>query len=185
MSTYDTHSQPRRGSRYAPAYGPVDAVLGYALFYVVVTRATPTVVAVATDVLPGVASSSVRFALAAALWFILVVTLLDQLRRQLTALGLASHPEVDPDPENRPPPSEPQALAYLVGVVFAGGIAWLTVDAGITALLSLLPAVATLDVGAIRLSALVLVAVFFVSYAIATRSLDRLLVGGLRWLLAT
>ncbi|WP_255196528.1 hypothetical protein [Halorarius litoreus] len=183
MGTYDTHGEPRRSNRYVPAYGPIDAVLGFGLFYVVVTRATPTIVAIANDVLPGVASSSVRFALAAALWFILTVTLLDQLRRQLTALGLAHHPEVDPDPAKRTPPSEPLALAYLVGVVLAGGIAWLTFDAGIAALISMLPAIATLDVGAVRLSWLVLLVVFFGSYGIATRSLDRLVIGGLRSLL--
>ena len=44
-----SHTGSRDG-RYVPAYGPVDAVLGYALFYVVVDRATPTVVDVGTTV---------------------------------------------------------------------------------------------------------------------------------------
>lgn len=183
MGTYDTRTDPRRPTRYVPAYGPVDAVLGYLLFYYLVAQATPTVVATLTDVLPGVSAGAVRFALAAALWFILVVTLLDQAQRQLAALGVTTHREVDPDPATRQPPSEPRALAYLVGLVIAGGIAWLTFVPGIEAVISLFPAIATLDVGAIQLSWLVLIVVFFGSYAIATRCVDRLLVGGVRWLL--
>ena len=183
MGTY-TDSQPdrHRSSRYVPAYGPVDAVLGYALFYVVVDRVTPAAVDVGATVLPGVDAAAIRFALAVALWFILVVTTIDQLRRQLAAAGVSIHHEVDPDPNTRTPPSEPLALGYLLGLVFGSGVAWLTFEPAMRALVGLLPVVGTLDVGGLPVAPLVVVAAFFLSFAVATRSLDRLLVGGIRWL---
>jgi hypothetical protein len=185
MGTYtDSQADLHRPARYVPAYGPVDAVLGYALFYVVVDRVTPTVVDVGTTVLPGVAPSAIGFALAAALSFILVVTVVDQLRRQLAAAGLSSHSEIDPDPSTRTPPSEPLALGYLLVGVFGGGIAWLTFEPAMRALNSLIPVVATLDVGGFVVAQFVVLVVFFLSFAAATRSLDRLLVGGVRWLQA-
>ena len=92
MSTYadaDVESRTRsRERRPVPAYGPVDALLGYGLFYVVVERATPTVVAVVGDAVGDAAL--VRLGLALALWFVLAVTLIDQLQRQLAALGVVS-----------------------------------------------------------------------------------------------
>src|SRR6056297_2245399 len=71
-----------------PAYGPIDAVLGLVLFYVVVDRATPTVVDVFGEVLPDVSSSTVELGLAIFLWFVVAVTLIEQLRRQLIALAV-------------------------------------------------------------------------------------------------
>lgn len=183
MGTYtDSQAEGHRPVRYVPAYGPVDAVLGYALFYVVLDRVTPTVVDVGTTVVPGVAPSAIGFALAALLWFVLAVTVVDQLRRQLAAAGLSSHREVGPDPSTRPPPSEPLSLGYLLAGVFGGGVAWLAFEPAMRALRSLLPVVATLDFGGFVVSQFVVLLVFFLSFAVATRSLDRLLVGGVRWL---
>lgn len=183
MTVSTDAGNPGRLHRYVPAYGPVDAVLGYALFYVLVDRATPTLVNIAAAVLPGVAPDAVRLATALALWFVLAVTAIDQFRRQLAALGLATHDEVDPDPATRQPPSEPLALGYLVAFVLAGGIAVLTADRGIDAAVTVFAAVARLDVATVVPAEVALVVVFVLAYSVAARSLDRLLVGGVRWLL--
>lgn len=172
------HSGP-----YRPAYGPVDALLGYAMFYVVVDRATPTVLTVAGDLFPDVTPGAVGFGLAAFLWFVFVVSTIEQVRRQLAALGVVSHDEVDPDPRTRRPPSEPVALGYLVLFGFAAGIALLTFERGIAVAVSLVPALATLDVGSLLLADLLVMVLFFGSWAATTWSLDRLVVGGVRWAL--
>lgn len=173
---------PRTG--YRPPYGPVEALLGYLLFYVVVARATPTIVSGTGEVFPGVAPGAVRFALAAFLWFVFVVFTVDQLRRQLAALGIGSHDQVDPDPSTRAPPSEPLTLACLVGLVFGGIFLWATFEAGLAAVVTFVGAMVPVDPEALlAVDALVLV-VFFVAFGVVTWSLDRLVVGGLRWALA-
>lgn len=186
MSTYAGERTPTDRSsertRYQPAYGPVDAALGFGLFYVLVDRATPVVVDVAREV-PGIDPSLVRFGLAAALWFVLTVTVVDQLRRQLAALGVGTHDAVDPDPASRAPPTESVALAYLVLFVLGGGLAWLTVERALETAVALIPAVAALDAGAFVSVDFAVMVVFFLSFAVATRSLDRLVVGGIRWAL--
>jgi hypothetical protein len=173
----------RHSGPYRPAYGPVDALLGYVLFYVVVDRATPTVVSVAGDLFPDVPPGAAGFGLAAFLWFVFAVSTVEQVRRQLAALGVVSHDEVDPDPGTRCPPSEPVALGYLVLFGFAAGIALLTFERGIAVAISLVPAVATLDVGSLLLVDLLVMVLFFAAWAATTWSLDRLVVGGVRWAL--
>ncbi|NHN49243.1 hypothetical protein G9464_16830 [Halostella sp. JP-L12] len=74
-----------------PAYGPIEASLGYLLFYVLVDRVTPAVVTVFSDTVLDLSPSFVRFGLATALWFILLVTAIDQTRRPLAALGVGTY----------------------------------------------------------------------------------------------
>lgn len=169
---------------YRPPYGPLDALLGYLLFYLVVERTTPTIVSGATEVFPGVTPGAVGFALAAFLWFVFVVSTLDQLRRQLAALGIGSHDQVDPDPSTRAPPSEPLTLACLVGLVFGGIFVWATFEAGLAAVVTVVGAMIPVDVDALLAVDIVVLVVFSVSYGVVTWSLDRLVVGGLRWALA-
>lgn len=167
-----------------PAYGPIDAALGYLLFYVVVDRATPTVLSVAAEVFPDVASSAVGFALASLLWFVLAVTVLDQGRRQAVAAGLVDGdagttsiwPSVLPD--------ETTDQLYLALLVVSGLVAASTFETAVETLVSLVRIVAALDVAALDLVALLTTAVFFVAYEAATFSLDRLLVGTVRRLFA-
>jgi hypothetical protein len=175
-----TRTAPRR-RRSVPAYGPVDAVLGYVLFYVVVDRATPTVV----DVIPGVldvSASLVRLGLAAFLWFVLVTTALDQARRQLAALGV-----VDGDTRESfwspAIPSETQTLAYVALLAVGGLVAAWTFEPAIETAVSLIRVVAALDGGAFDLAAFAVMVVFFVSFETAAYALDRLLVGGIRMML--
>jgi hypothetical protein len=178
-----TDSRAGQGG-YVPAYGPVDAVLGYALFYVFVDRATPTVVDVLASTLPDVSPSTVRLGLAVVLWFVLVVTAAEQVRRQFVALGIADGEDEDRDTLSRVLPSEPQALAYVVLLVLGGLVAAWTFDGAIGTAVSLVRVVAALDPGALVLGELVLMVVFFVAFEVATFALDRLLVGGVRELLA-
>ncbi|MFB6184581.1 MAG: hypothetical protein ABEI96_08510 [Haloarculaceae archaeon] len=192
MSTYAdagprTDASPRTGSRtrgYVPAYGPVDAAFGFALFYVLVDRATPTVVAVLTDALADVSPSFVRLGLAAVLWFVLGVTVLDQFRRQLAALGLASHHAVRPRTAARGTPSRAQTVAYALGVVVGGAVAAWTFERAVETAVSLIRVVAALDAGAFVSVEFLVMVVFFVAFGVATHSLDRLVVGGVRALLA-
>lgn len=181
----DVRSRPDDWGEYqVPAYGPIGAVLGYLLFYVVVDRATPTVVAVFTDVLPYVAPSLVRLALATMLWFVLLVTLLDQVRRQLAALGVLTHDAIRPRTWSRPPPAGLQSLAYLVLVLVGGALATATFDRAIDTVLALIPILANLDVQAFVTGDVLVMVVFFVSFGVATRSLDRLIIGEIRKFLA-
>ena len=172
-----------RDGRYVPAYGPVDAALGYALFYVVVDRATPTVVDVFGGVLGDVTASSIRLGLAAFLWFVLVVTAVDQARRQLAALGVVGDGETDDSIWSPAVPSETQALAYVVLVVLGGLVAAWTFEGAIGTLVSLIRGVAALDPGAFVLGEFLVMALFFLSFEAATYAADRLLVGGTRAML--
>ncbi|GAB7095340.1 hypothetical protein JCM30237_24930 [Halolamina litorea] len=158
-----------------PAYGPVEAVFGYILFYALVDRATPVVV----DVLAGtgLSASSVRFGFAALLWFVLVVSVVDELRRQLAALGIGSY-EPDLRVWSRVTPSSVRTAGYVAALVLGVTLASLTFDRAFETVLALL----TLFVDGASISVLDAVAtvVFFAAYGAATHSLDRLVIGVVR-----
>ncbi|MFC4360620.1 hypothetical protein ACFO0N_21990 [Halobium salinum] len=182
MSTYTTagSKSAQVDWRRIPAYGPIDAVLGYVLFYVLVDRATSTIVSVASDIIPNVPASAVRFALAALLWFVLLVTVVDSARRQLAALGFGGYETGLKWPNSKPMPTALQTVAYLATVLVGGTIAVWLFDSAIETAVGLITVVAALDVSAFPVGAFVGLVVFFVSYGAAAHSLDRLLVGGLR-----
>lgn len=166
-----------------PAYGPIEAVLGYALFYVLVDRVTPAVVAVfGEDV--GLSPSFVRFGLAAALWFVLAVTAPDQVRRQLAALGVGSDDDYRLRTWSRVTPESVRTAGYLAALVVGSGVALVTFESAVEALLSLIPVVGAVDVAAFDFVDLLVLITFFVAYSAATHSLDRLVVGALRALTA-
>ena len=171
-----------RDGRYVPAYGPGDAALGYALFYVIVDRATPIVVDVFGGVL-GATAASVRLGLAAFLWFVLVVTAADQARRQLAALGVVGDGETDESIWSPVVPSETQALAYVVLLALGGLVAAWTFESAVGTVVSLIRVVTALDLGAFALGEVLVMALFFVSFEAATYAADRLLVGGVRAML--
>lgn len=167
-------------ARRFPAYGPVEGLLSFVLFYVVVTRATPTVVDVVTDVLPSVSPSLVGFGLAAFIWFVLVVTVIDQGHRQLVALGVVGGDERSPTLWAYVIPAGASTVAYLVVLVVAGALAWWTFDRAIVTAVEVIRWVAALDFGAFVSYDFLVMVVFFVAFGLATNSLDRLVVGGLR-----
>jgi len=162
-----------------PAYGPVEAALGYALFYVLVDRVTPAVVEVFSETVLDLSTSFVRLGLAAVLWFVLVVTFVDELRRQLAALGIvAGQPR--PRVWSRVTPPSLRTAGYVVGLVVGGAIAAVTFELAVDAIQSLIPVVATVDPWGIDLAEVLVMVVFFVAYSTATHSLDRLIVGTVR-----
>jgi hypothetical protein len=169
-------SEPRRSS--LPAYGPIDALLSYVVFYIFVDRATPTVVEVITTALPNISPSLVQLGLAVALWFILAVTLIDQLRRQLAAFGVGSHDDVSRAERSGVAPTDLQLGGYLVVLLLGSIIATWTFEPAIRAGISFIQIVGTLDTSAFVLVEFGLMIVFFISFAGATRALDRLIIGG-------
>jgi hypothetical protein len=185
MSTY-TDSRPRADTRRPgafPAYGPVDAVLGFLLFYFLAGRATPTIVDVVTDA-TAISPSAVRLGLALFVWFVLAVTVLDQARRQLGALGVVEDDGSRTRVLDRIAPTEVQLLGATVLVLVFGLLAAWTFESAVETAVTMIRVVATLDAGAFVLGEFVTMVVFFVSFAVASQALDRLVVDGLRALLA-
>lgn len=178
-----TTKRADNGQSPLPAYGPIDATLGYVVFYVFVDRATSTVVGVVTTALPTVSPSLVRLGLAAMLWLILVVTFLDQLRRQLVALGVGSRDDVSRAERSRDAPTDLRLVEYLVVLLVGGIIAAWTFEPAVQSGISLLWIVGTLDATRFALLEFVQMIGFFITFASATRALDRLIIGGVRKLL--
>ena len=181
-----TASGARRMSetdRQFPAYGPIESVLGYVLFYVLIDRVTPAIVMVFSETVLDLSPSVVRFGLAIALWFVLVVTSIDQTRRQLAALGVGTY-----DGElrvwSRVTPSSLRTAGYLLALIAGAVVAVITFDRAVDALLTLIPLVAAVDVVAFDLVELFVMVVFFVAYSVAAHSLDRLIIGGIRVLIS-
>lgn len=180
MSTA-TDSSARSGSALRfPAYGPVDAALGYGLFYAVVDRATPAIVDVLAEALPDASPSLIGRGLAIALWVVLTITVLDQLRRQLAALGFGTHVAVRPRYPSRSRPSLTGLLVRLVVTVVGGFVAAVTFDSALDTAVSLVRAVGSFEVDALVPAELAVLLVFFVAFGIAARAADRLIIGALR-----
>ena len=167
-----------------PAYGPIEAILGYLLFYVLVGRVTPAIVTVFSDRVLDLPPSVIRFGLASALWFMLVVTAIDQIRRQLAALGVGRYDDYQLRLWSRVTSPSLRTAGYVLAMVAGATIAVVTFDRAIEALLSLIPVVATVDVVAFDFIGLFVLVVFFLSYSVATHSLDRLVIGGVRALMS-
>lgn len=186
MSTsLDTKSSTdSKGGGGFPAYGPIDAILGYILFYVLVDRATPTVVVVLTDVLSDVSPSLIRLGLAMVLWFILVVTVLDQVRRQLGALGIDAQENGNRGVLADIASTELQPLTYLVLVLVGGVVAAITFERAVETAVSMIRIVPALDAASFVPTDIVVMVVFFVSFGVATHALDRVAIGGLRRMLS-
>lgn len=179
----DPDADASRDAVLFPAYGPIDSILGFVVFYVFVGRATPTIVEVFTTA-TGMAASAVGFGLAAVLWFIFAVTVLDLGRRQLAAVGVGSEDSVDEITRQGGVPSETRALFYLAVTVVGGVVAWWTFETAVETGIDLIRLVGTLDTAAFDLVGFVVMILFFVSFGAATRALDRLVVGGVRTAIA-
>ncbi|MFC6942880.1 hypothetical protein ACFQE8_23470 [Salinirubellus sp. GCM10025818] len=184
MQTFDAARTEAAIHREFPAYGPIEAILGYVLFYVLVDRATPVVVETFSETVLDLSSSFLEFGLAMALWFVLAVTAVDQVRRQLAALGLVSYDEYQLRVWSRVTPSSLRTTGYLVAVVVGGGVAVLTFQRAIETLVSLIPLFATVDPARFDIIGLLAMVAFFVAYGIATHSLDRLVIGAIHALSA-
>jgi hypothetical protein len=154
------------------------------LFYVLVDRATPVVVETFSETVLDLSPSFLEFGLAMALWFVLGVTAIDQVRRQLAALGLVSYDEYQLRVWSRVTPSSLRTTGYLVALVVGGGVAVLTFQHTIETLVSPLPLFATVDPARFDIIGLLAMVAFFVAYGIATHSLHRLVIGAIHALSA-
>lgn len=164
-----------------PAYGPVNAALGYLLFYALVTRATPAAVEI---IGPLLGAGLVRLGLTAALWFILLVSLLEQLRRQLAALGVGHYRPTYWRALSPAVPSPGYLVAYLGLLLVGGAVAAWRLESALGTAVDLVRVVGRLELGALDVGAVVGLVVFFVAYGGASWAADRLLVGGIRRLRA-
>jgi hypothetical protein len=182
MYTTDANANRATGttSQAFPAYGPIEALLGYVLFYVIVDRVTPDIVETFGETVLDLSPSFVRFGLAAALWFVLVVALIDQARRQLAALGLVSYEEYQLRLWSRVTPASVRTAGYLAGLLVGGGVAALTFGPAVETLRSLITIVATTDIAAFDVAGFLVMTAFFVAYGLATHSLDRLVIDVIR-----
>lgn len=78
----DRRTDSGRRILFVPAYGPIEAVLGYGFFYFLVAVGTPVVRDAVADSPLGIDPGLVTFASAGALWLILGLTILGQLTEQ-------------------------------------------------------------------------------------------------------
>lgn len=165
-----------------PAYGPIEAALGYVLFYVLVGRVTPDIVTVFSETVLDLTPSFVRFGLAAALWFVFLVTAVDQTRRQLAVLGISKYDNFQLRVWSRVSPSSLRTAGYIVALVSGTAIAMITFSYAVEALQSLIPLIATATPVGLDAIELVVMIVFFIAYSIAAHSLDRVVIDGIRTL---
>lgn len=176
---YYANTDDRRKGGLFPAYGPIDSILRFVVFYIFMDRATPTIVEVFSTT-TGMSASAVRFGIAAFLWFILVVTLVDIARRQLAAVGMGSRDSLGQIDRQRGVPSTTRILVYAAVVVVGGAVAWWTFERAVDTGISMIRIVGTLDVAAFEVVSFVVMVLFFVSFGAATRALDRLVIGVVR-----
>ncbi|WP_267643246.1 hypothetical protein [Haloarchaeobius amylolyticus] len=174
----------RRELLLYPAYGPVEAVLGFVMFYVVVDHMTPVVVSALAGPLPGFVPEPATTVAAIFLWFILGLSLFgmaqDQLRENPRRFASRAQRE-EFLAQNRPTRS---SYAYHLVVLVVGGLtaalAWETFLEVLEALM-LVPVEGTgllsPAVGPVEIAIFV---VFTVTFAAFSRAADRLAIGALR-----
>ncbi|MFB6104627.1 MAG: hypothetical protein ABEJ57_06015 [Halobacteriaceae archaeon] len=170
----------RSSTSGVPAYGPIDAALGFVVFFLFLERATPHVVDVLTDV-AGLHASVVRLGLAAFLWFIFLVTFLDQLNRQYLAV------QVVPPPGDRSVrrPARSWVVIRVGAVIVGGAIAVWTFDAAVETGITFFEMLVRLDLSLFDVGALMGLVGFFIAFGIASWALDRLVIRGLRIVVAS
>jgi hypothetical protein len=177
----DAVERPGRDGRpYRPEYGLVEAALGYWVFYLIVDAVTPTVVDVVQEAMPGRSASAVTVALAAALWVVLFGTVLWQARTQSRALGR----EADVSDRERAVPSETEATVATIGLLLGGMLAVGTYDVAMATLPAVVRATASADASVVFTPGFVGLVGFFLGYGVATWAADRLVIGGVRSLMA-
>lgn len=191
-SAREADSDPPEGDdaprAFLPAYGPVEAAVGYVLFFLVVDRATPVLVDELAAPFPDAVPEPFTTYAAVVLWLVLVVLLLATVRGQL-----AANPRTFADADEREAFLDEQRrnrwrFRIDAALVVVGGAATvLTWDVFVAVLVALLSVVVVeLDGATPALPGaeeFAVSVVFLVGVAALARGLDRLLVGGVRELL--
>jgi len=178
----------RRGGRWLvyPEYGLVDAILGFAMFYVVVATVTEPMAEGLSGIL-GVGPGAVRTWFAIALWVILGLTTLDQVTKQLRA---NPHRFADADERRtfleRERPGPIRYLGAILATAVGGGIAWFLLDEFLIAIVSVVGIVlGPATITSISLWTVFWLVSFSIGFGLFTFGLDRLVIGLVRDLIAT
>jgi len=170
-----------------PAYGPVESALGFGLFYLIVDRVTPVLVAELSGEFPDLVPGPFRTFTAMLLWLLLGITVLTAVLDQVR-----DNPRIFDTPEdrrefladNRPTAGEYWRYAGLAGL--GAVVAAVTWDRFFEVLPDLLVVVVSQDGGELAGTPAVDVVAFvafFLAFAAFSRGLDGLAVGAFRDLL--
>lgn len=169
---------------FYPEYGPVEAVLGLGVFYLVVDVATPVLVETLAEPMPGLVPEPLTTLTAASVWVVagLVVfaTAVDQW--QANPREFESRKERDHFLDASRP-DEWRYYAY-AGVVLVGAtvayFSWDTFQMVLErSIVTVVEADASIVVGTLDAEVVVFVA-FFLGTAAVTRGIDRIVVGSIR-----
>ena len=167
-----------------PEYGPIDSIVGFAIFYLLVDALTPTFVDALALVLPDVATSTLTTGTALALWLVAGITALTVVLPQVAAnpRRFDSRDERDAFLDaNRP--SEMQYKVNLTLLVLGGATAFLAWRTVLDVFRGMLPVVVELggEIPPVLTAGNVAIfVVFVVGVAAYARGLDRLVIGGVR-----
>jgi len=173
-----------------PEFGPVDAVLGFVLFYFIVGLATVVAVDVLARSAPDLVPEPLSTWAAYLLWIVLALVIIGQIAEQAR-----SNPRVFESERERRRflddrrPTEQQYL-WWAGWVFVGGaVAYLTFSRFVPTFAMVIRFFVDLFVAPVptrpfRVADAFWFVLFFVAYSVMTRGLDRLIVGSLRSLIA-
>jgi hypothetical protein len=168
-------------TRYVPAYGTIQSLVGYVAFYLVVRAVRPTFTARFAE--HGLDPEFVAFGVSAFVWLVLVLTVVGEGQRQRKAnpRRFVSRDEWRSFLEEKTPPST-VFLLYVGGVAFAGILAvryWARFVRSIEAVLLELTSVP--DIPAISPVTIVWIVTIGVALAVFGWCLDRLVIGGARF----
>ena len=168
-----------------PEYGLIDAILGYAMFYVVVSTVTDPIAEGLAGIL-GVGPEAIRTWFAIGLWVILGFTVLGQLTTQLkdNPHRFSSAEERRAFIERRAP-SPLRYLGAILATAVGGTIAWLLIDEFLIAIVSVaIVIVGPATITGLSLWTVVWLVCFSVGFGLFTFGLDRLVIGLVRDLIA-
>jgi hypothetical protein len=143
---------------------------------------TPDIVTVFSETVLDLSPSFIRFGLVAALWFVLLVTAVDQARRQLAALDICTYDNFQLRVWSRVSPSSLRTVGDLFALVSGTMVATITFPYAVEALKSLIPLISPPNPVEFEVMELFVMLVFFIAYSFAAHSLDRLVIGGVRTL---
>ena len=170
-----------------PKYGPVEALVGLGVFYLIVDQLTPVLVDALAGPLPTLVPDPFTTLAALALWGVAVLTLGTQAYAQLRANPVTFDSRAERDAFldcERPTNGEYRFNPVLM--VLGAATALLAWDGATGFLQDVIPVVIELEgdmPAAMTIENALVFAAFFVGLAAYTRGLDRLVIGGMRELL--
>lgn len=168
-------------TRYVPAYGAIQSLVGYVVFYLVVRAIRPTFTALFADY--GLDPEFVAFGVNAFVWLIFVLTVIGEGQRQWEAnpRRFANQGEWRSFLEERTP-SATVFLLYVGGVAFAGILALRYWDRFVRSIEAVIVEIVALpDIPAIPPVTIAWIVTIGVALAVFGWCLDRVVIGGARF----